>query len=62
MPSTLYHKTQLPAYRARLQRQRDVLTVAKGFSEQEITDLLAIYDALLAKVDQIQAQTPNEPL
>lgn len=49
----MYYITQLPEYRAQLERQRDVLDVAAGFTDQDKTELQSIYTMLANKIDTI---------
>jgi hypothetical protein len=63
MPFALHHIDQLPQYRNQLARQREVLTVATGFTDEDRADLIAIYDTLLAKADEIINQpTPTHTI
>lgn len=52
----LYYITQLPEYRAQLERQRDVLDVEAGFTAEDKAELQSIYTMLANKIDTILAR------
>ena len=49
----LNYITQLPEYKAQLERQIDVLEIAEGFTQKEKKTLLAIYKQLLFEINCI---------
>lgn len=52
----LYHPSQLKGAVSRAKRQRDVLQVSTGFTDQQKADLTAIYDAFITKGNEIIEQ------
>jgi len=52
----LYHPSQLKGAVSRAKRQRDVLQVSTGFTDQQKEDLTAIYDAFITKGNEIIEQ------
>lgn len=51
--TALIYITQLPEYKAQLERQIEVLEIAEGFTSKEKETLLAIYKQLLFEINCI---------
>lgn len=56
---SITHINQIPEYIKSIERQKDMLCVAEGFTPQDITDMIAIYDAMIDKVNNIMARGIN---